>query len=423
MATLGAPSTWVSFMENSALFVLLRVPNQAIACKLCPMSHNKVKKRRVPCPLSDEITKRRQEIFSDGYSMSVGELISMYEHDELDLHPQFQRFFRWTEVQRSRLIESLLLGIPVPSIFVSQRADGVWDVIDGLQRLSTILQLVGILKDETGDLRDPLQLTATDYLPSLKGKTWNGDADSGIGRDHQLLIKRSKIDVKIILRESSDASKYELFQRLNMGGSQLSDQEIRNVMIIMVDPSFYDWINELSKDEHFQSCIALSDRLLSEQYDLELVVRFLTLRRIKDSDFRRIDDLGSFLDTEILRLAEDKTFDRDREETIFRATLKVLSEMQGSEIFRRFDTYKGRHLGGFLISAFEVFAIGMSQHVRDGTQQIDCDRLTQLVKYIWSDDTFTTNIGTGTRASSRIQKVIPYARRELTKCLSATKAN
>ena len=83
-------------------------------------------------PLSDEITRRRQEIFSDGYSMSVGELISMYEHDQLDLHPQFQRFFRWTNLQKSRLIESLLLGIPVPSIFVSQRNDGVWDVIDGL---------------------------------------------------------------------------------------------------------------------------------------------------------------------------------------------------------------------------------------------------------------------------------------------------
>ena len=118
-------------------------------------------------PLNDEITRRRQEIFSDGYSMSVGELISMYEHDELDLHPQFQRFFRWTNLQKSRLIESLLLGIPVPSIFVSQRTDGVWDVIDGLQRLSTILQFVGILKDENGNLKEPLYLTATDYLPSL----------------------------------------------------------------------------------------------------------------------------------------------------------------------------------------------------------------------------------------------------------------
>ena len=369
-------------------------------------------------PLSDEISRRRQEIFSDGYSMSVGELISMYEHDELDLHPQFQRFFRWTDLQKSRLIESLLLGIPVPSIFVAQRTDGVWDVIDGLQRLSTILQFVGILKDEDGNLRAPLHLTATDYLPSLNGKTWNGNAISGIGRDNQLLIKRSKFDVKIVLRESSDASKYELFQRLNMGGSQLSDQEIRNTMIIMVDPSFYDWIDSLSQNEHFQSCIALSDRLLSEQYDLELVVRFLTLSRIQDSGFRVIEDLGSFLNTEILRLAEDDTYDRTEEEATFSATFQVLADTLGSNVFRRFDASRSRHLGGFLISAFEVFAIGMNPDIGVWPKAMADDLLPNLVRDIWSDDAFTANIGSGVRASSRIQRVIPYARRKFSTCLS-----
>ena len=168
--------------------------------------------------------------------MSVGELISMYESDELNIRPQFQRFFRWTEYQRSRLIESLLLKIPIPSIFVSQRSDGVWDVIDGQQRLSTIFQLVGVLKDEDGKRLDPLKMTGTKFLPSLADKTWDG-----IGRDNQLLIKRSKIDVKIILRESSDASQYELFQRLNTGGShelstillqlEKSDFKVQVVMI------------------------------------------------------------------------------------------------------------------------------------------------------------------------------------------------
>ena len=77
--------------------------------------------------LNEEINQRRAEISSDGYSMSVGELISMYENGELNIRPQVQRFFRWTPYQRSRLIESLLLKIPIPSIFVSQRQDGVWD--------------------------------------------------------------------------------------------------------------------------------------------------------------------------------------------------------------------------------------------------------------------------------------------------------
>jgi uncharacterized protein DUF262 len=104
--------------------------------------------------------------------MSVGELMNLHRDGELDIHPEFQRFFRWTNQQKSRFVESLLLGIPLPSIFVSQRTDGVWDVIDGLQRLSTILQLAGVLRDETGAPVEPLRLSATKYLPSLEGKIW-----------------------------------------------------------------------------------------------------------------------------------------------------------------------------------------------------------------------------------------------------------
>lgn len=78
--------------------------------------------------------------------MSIGEITSLYKDNELDIHPEFQRVFRWSLPQKSKLIESVLLGIPLPSIFVSQRDDGVWDVIDGVQRLSTIFEFIGIFK-------------------------------------------------------------------------------------------------------------------------------------------------------------------------------------------------------------------------------------------------------------------------------------
>jgi uncharacterized protein with ParB-like and HNH nuclease domain len=162
--------------------------------------------------------------------MSIGELINLYRDRELDIHPEFQRFFRWSDEQKSRFIESLLLGIPIPSMFVQQREDGVWDVIDGLQRLSTIFQLVGLLRDEEDQLVPPLELQGTRYLPSLQDKHWeeNGGNGQGLNREQQLIIKRSKLDIKIVLRESDESSKYELFQRLNTGGSSLSDQELRN---------------------------------------------------------------------------------------------------------------------------------------------------------------------------------------------------
>lgn len=224
--------------------------------------------------LDQEIHDRRAEIRSDGYAMSIGELLSLYRDEELDIHPEFQRFYRWSDEQKSRLIESILLGIPLPSIFVSQRDDGVWDVIDGLQRLSTIFQLVGQLKDESRHIVEALTLKRTKYLPSLDGKKWDhSDPSIAIGRSNQLIIRRAKIDLKIILRESSESSKYELFQRLNTGGSQLSDQELRNAILIMVNPDAFRWIESLADNPDFQDCIGLSDRMMSERYDLDLVTR------------------------------------------------------------------------------------------------------------------------------------------------------
>ncbi len=100
--------------------------------------------------LQMEIDRARAEIRTDGYPISIGEWMSIYEKKEIDVHPEFQRFFRWSSRQKSRLIESILLGIPIPQIFVAQRPDGVWDVVDGLQRLSTIFQFTGILHNEQG---------------------------------------------------------------------------------------------------------------------------------------------------------------------------------------------------------------------------------------------------------------------------------
>ncbi|MFN6036372.1 MAG: DUF262 domain-containing protein, partial [Dolichospermum sp.] len=72
----------------------------------------------------------------------------MYEDKEIVIKPAFQRYFRWDEEQRTRFIESILLGIPIPPIFVAEDGDGVWELVDGLQRISTVLSFFGVLKSE-----------------------------------------------------------------------------------------------------------------------------------------------------------------------------------------------------------------------------------------------------------------------------------
>jgi uncharacterized protein with ParB-like and HNH nuclease domain len=87
--------------------------------------------------LLSEVIKSRQEYITDGYSMSIGEIVSNYKEGEIIINPDFQRKFRWSEQLRSRLIESILIGVPLPSIFVYQNDKGKWEVVDGVQRLST----------------------------------------------------------------------------------------------------------------------------------------------------------------------------------------------------------------------------------------------------------------------------------------------
>src|SRR5689334_18646109 len=125
--------------------------------------------------LKKDVDSKRREISSDNLSMSIGEVLNLYKDDELDIHPEFQRVFRWGIEQKSRLIESLLLGIPLPSLYVATNDAGVWEVIDGVQRLSTIFEFMGELTGPVsgryGELekKDPLRLTGTKHLPSLNG--------------------------------------------------------------------------------------------------------------------------------------------------------------------------------------------------------------------------------------------------------------
>ncbi len=349
--------------------------------------------------------------------MSIGELLNLYRDGELDIHPEFQRFYRWGAEQKSRLIESILLGIPIPSIFVSQRReDGVWDVIDGLQRLSTLFELTGDLRDADNNPLAPLVLTQTKYLPSLAGKTWEDDqAGSGIGPANQLLIRRSKLDVKIILRESSESTKYELFQRLNTGGSLLAEQEVRNVILIMVNRDAYQWIADLAQDEPFKACTPLTERDMSQQYNLELVTRFIVFRRMEEEGLRKVGELGHFLTDRIAAMAEPAVL-RETMETetkAFKFTFSHLANSLGENSFRKYDTQKQAHTGGFSISAFEPIAMGLGYNYETlctaGSSSLP--NIAYVSKQLWADQDFVKNSGSGVRASTRVRNNIPLGRR------------
>ena len=358
--------------------------------------------------LQEEIEAARGDIKTDEYAMSLGEWMNLYTDRELDVHPEFQRFFRWTDEQKSRLIESLLLGIPIPPIFVAQTPDGVWDVVDGLQRLSTIFQFAGILLDEDGRQVEPLTLSKTKYLPSLEGKVWQSDNPAtSLDPAQRLFLKRTRLTVNIILQESDPKAKYELFQRLNTGGSQLSNQEVRNAILVMVNRDFYLWLQELSQLESFQECVALSDRQLDEQYDMELAIRYLIFSRIEDDRLSPIGDLNNFLTDRIVALAEDGALDRDAVAEDFSSVFEYIQAHLSSDAFRRWDESRQKFSGGFSVSAFEAVSLGLAANLESFPTD---EAFTNLVQCLWAEPDFRNHSGSGIRASQRIPHTVPFAR-------------
>jgi hypothetical protein len=361
--------------------------------------------------LETQVAEVRRTIAADGYPMSIGELTNLYREGELIIRPEFQRLFRWSLEQRSRLVESILLGIPLPSIFVAQQAEGKWELVDGLQRVSTILQLQGELRGPDGELEPALVLRKTKFLPALEGRRWDDTASSqSLSAALRLDIKRTKIDIKIIKRESSNQAKYDLFQRLNSYGSSLTPQELRSALLVAVSPSFLAWLERLAHHPTFREVTSLSDRLLEERYDLELVIRFLVLHarsadKLTQSTLR---DFAQLLDNEAMALAAVFPTGSEILTQTFEATFDTIAANGGEEVFRRWDKVKNKFSGSFLNTAFEVIALGLGYHIStSGKYRTD---LPTVAQELWQLPQMKSGFSQGRSTDARLVDSIPLGR-------------
>ena len=358
--------------------------------------------------LEEEIVNARKKIVTDGYEMSVGEILSLYREKEIYVDPDYQRLFRWTDSQKTRFIESLLLGIPIPPIFVFQTPKGTWELVDGLQRLSTILELAGILHDPDGNLVPASSLRGTELLPSLAGKHWeasSGDDQDALPVNQQLHIKRARIRVEILKSDSDVDAKFELFQRLNTGGSSLSEQEVRNCVLVMLNREFFKWLQRLSLDEAFTTTFPVSETAQSEQRPIEMALRFIAYRRIP---YQRGFDVNEYLDRAARDLTKLQQIDLAAEEELFRWTFAQLKDCLGENAFKRWDG--SRHSGASLLSGFEVIAVGVASNRAALAALDDVQRKRFIIERthaIWSDQTFRGNSGMGVRGTTRLLNLIP----------------
>lgn len=237
---------------------------------------------------------------------------------------------------------------------------------------------------------------------------WNGSENPKISftPDQKLLIKRAKISVNIVLRESDQIAKYELFQRLNTGGTNLSPQEVRNCMLVMVNPLFHEKLRNLSKHLSFQETIALSQNNIDEQYDVELALRFLVFATINLKNYDRSADVGAYITDQMIAFAKDDHYDWTTMEKRFKKTFDSIAKALSSNAFRRYTERQFK--GGFLLSPFEVIAYGL------GYSYPKCPEpkmIEQITKELHENETYKKWSGSGVRANTRLPHLIPLGRK------------
>lgn len=361
--------------------------------------------------LSEQINNAQRLVKTDAYQMSLGELVSMYEQKEIVIQPDFQRLFRWDISQKSRLIESVLLGIPLPSIFVFEKEDGSWELIDGLQRLSTILEFMGLLKTPDGIARQPSALEATKYLPSLHNVVWQkSDAISDpppkdqvpLDKGHQLAIRRARVGVEILKRPSENKTKFDLFQRLNAGGTQANAQELRNCIMLMVSEKGFNRIKKAAERASFKEVIGISEEQVEKQRHLEFAVRFLVHTNI---EYDGILDIEEHIDDGIVNLLESSKIPSVVRS--FEETFDLLHEATGTNALRKIDNNK--HVGKVGLVGLEVIAVGVARNLISIKKLADpASFVERKIRDFWKQREIATFTSPGLRGTIRLQRTIPF---------------
>lgn len=373
--------------------------------------------------LDDQLGVHRTEIKTDQWSVSIGELFSMYEREKLRINPAFQRFFRWSDFQKTLLVESVLLGFPIPPLFFAQNDEGILEVVDGVQRLSTLLQLRGILRLPKNhaandlELADPLVMVKGQYLESLEGMAWDqGVADRaglnvvGVLTDAQRSdVEFAKLNATIIQRSSSGQSKYDVFRRLNSYGEPLTPQETRAALIASVSSECLEWLGHLARAEGTSELLSLSDRQLERQYDVELVLRFFYLAEKDELNQTELRGFARVLDDYGLEIADDYPGQRsERLGQVFQDTMRLVNERAGGGYFRRFYSDEGVFKGPFLNTAFEALGSAIGYRLNKGLPLRD--DLEEAAREFWNREELAGGFATGRSTESRLTEYVPIGR-------------
>ena len=294
-------------------------------------------------------------------SMTLDLLLNRLRYGELDLSPDFQREMDiWTNVAQSRLIESLLIRIPIPAFYFDATDDDKWLVIDGVQRLTAFARFV--MDEQTLKRLKLKKLTLFDleFLTDFNGKTFDD-----LERIHQRRIDETQVTVYTIDPGTPPDVKSNIFKRINTGGLPLSLQEIRHALNV---GSATQLLVRLSKSDFFLK--ATNYRIHNKRRaDQELILRFMAFTLFPYSKHKELGfDFNRLLNNTMVRMNKMSPSKLVELENKFTKAMEIAYEIFGTNAFRRVN--KGAYIDQINGALFEVWSVNLGQLSNEDTSKL-----------------------------------------------------
>jgi len=341
--------------------------------------------------IQEQIDKNRRSVAFDSYDITVRQLFDMINEDLIDIAPEYQRHFIWDEIRQSQLIESLLLGIPVPNLFMATNKDSTWEVIDGLQRLTTIVNFLGNnnLIHKINSRNSKLKLKGLEKLDSINNLVFED-----LPKSIQLMFMTRPIRITVLNDRSDFEVRYDLFERLNTGGVTLHPQEIRNCVYI---GKFKNFIVECSKNEHFTNVVKMTENSERKGNKEELVLKFFSYYQNRE---KFVHSVKEFLN-DYMEFKTNSFTDKNELEEIFNSTFSLLNTMLPEGIVR------GNRKNITPLILFEAISIGVADIISRGLQEHIVPSILQSLL----DDNELKILTTGaTNSRNKLNQRIGYVR-------------
>ena len=297
------------------------------------------------------ISPAQREIISDPADDKVTNLHRIWKRGNLIVQPDFQRHYVWDAQKATSLIESALIGIPLPVVYLAEEGNKKRSVIDGQQRLTAFFSFI----DGHFPNGSIFKLKRMQVFPELMGKTF-----AELDQEMQERIEECTIRTITFKMGSDPKLKFNVFERLNTGAVSLNDQELRNCIY---RGTYNDLLKELASDSDFKEIIGIEGKEKRMQ-DVELVLRFCAF--FNKTYIRYKSPMKSFLNEEML---DNQNLSNDKANGIkkaFKNAVSLIKSMRGEKAFRRFNVGTHEHKNGawepkrFNTSLFDILMFGFA---------------------------------------------------------------